>query len=178
MHTPLKLKYSPMYWAMAYAAQAQTEAKREQVGCVIVTPQGLVIPGYNGQPAGWHTNCCENSIVDDGSIITQDGIFKRTRKKTDRSVLHAENNAIGKATRAGISLEGAHLYSTVSPCDPCARQIIPSGIAAVFYDRLHDDTTGVGIINQCGIPIMSRSDQELLIDIPDADRRHTGLVPC
>jgi dCMP deaminase len=172
MHTPLKLKYSPMYWAMAYAAQAQTEAEREQVGCVIVTPQGLVIPGYNGQPAGWHTNCCENAPI----MEMVHGVEK-LRMKTDRSVLHAENNAIGKATRAGISLEGAHLYSTVSPCDPCARQIIPSGIAAVFYDRLHDDTTGVDIIHRCGISIMPRHEQERILDLSNSDRRHPGLVP-
>lgn len=142
---PLRAKYHDLYWEMAYSAERQTAAKREQVGCVIVTRHGLVIPGWNGQPAGHPTNCCENTW------IAAEG-----RMKTDRSVLHAENNAIGKATRAGISLEGAELFTTVSPCDPCSRQIIPSGIVAVHFDRPHDDFTGVHSLLGAGIQVNAR----------------------
>lgn len=142
---PLKLKYHQMYFEMAYAAEAQSEAIRERVGCIIVTITGVVLPGWNGQPPGHHTNCCENSQVP----CELNGV----RMKTDRSVLHAENNALGKAMRAGVSLEGAHLFSTVSPCDACARAIIPSGITDVFYDRKHDDPTGVNVLRSAGISV-------------------------
>lgn len=147
---PLKAKYYDLYWEMAYSAERQTVAQREQVGCVIVTQHGLVIPGYNGQPAGHPTNCCENTWIE-----------SEQRMKTDRSVLHAENNAIGKATRAGISLEGAELFSTVSPCDPCARQIIPSGIAVVHFDRPHDDLEGLRSLIDAHITVQSRSGTQL-----------------
>lgn len=143
---PLKAKYHDLYWAMAYSAEAQTEARREKVGCVIVTPSGIVLPGWNGQPAGHTTNCCETTWIE-----------SEQRFKTDRTVLHAENNAIGKATQAGVSLAGAYLFSTVSPCDPCARQIVPSGIAKVFFDRLHDDLTGLHALACAGIPFHSRT---------------------
>lgn len=145
MLNPLKAKFYPMYWDMAYAAEAQTVAEREKVGCVIVTQQGLVIPGFNGQPAGHHTNCCENTWL-----------ASEQRLKTDRSVLHAENNAMGKAMQAGVSLIGAELFSTVSPCDVCARQIIPSGIAVVHFDRIHDDTTGILTLFSANILVRSR----------------------
>ena len=147
MHlNPLKEKYHPLYWDFAYSAESQTTAQREKVGCVIVTRHGLIIPGWNGTPPGHHTNCCETTWIE-----------SEQRFKTDRCVLHAENNAIGKATRAGVSLEGAHLFSTVSPCDPCSRQIIPSGIAVVHFDRPHDDLTGVETLMAAGIAVLSRT---------------------
>jgi len=151
---PLKKKYHPLYWDMAYSAQAQTVAVREQVGCVIVTSHGLVVPGWNGQPPGWKTNCCENTPVMEPMGPAGCDIL---RMKTDRSVLHAENNAIGKATRAGISLEGAEMFCTVCPCDVCARQIIPSGIAVVHFDRPHDDLTGLRSLIEAGIVVQTRS---------------------
>lgn len=165
---PLKAKYHDLYWEMAYSAERQTVAQREQVGCVIVTQHGLVIPGWNGQPAGHRTNCCENTWIE-----------SEKRMKTDRSVLHAENNAIGKATRAGISLEGAELFSTVAPCDPCARQIIPSGIAVVHFDRPHDDLEGLHSLLGAGITVSSRTHNlatllELYHDRTQHLRGHSG----
>lgn len=154
MLNPLKAKFHPLYWDMAYAAERQSPAQREQVGVVIVTPSGLVLPGWNAQPAGHHTNCCENTPVMEP--IGPDGC-DILRLKTDRSVLHAENNAMGKAMQAGVSLIGAELFSTVSPCDVCARQIIPSGIAVVHFDRTHDDTTGVMTLLSAQIHVRTRS---------------------
>lgn len=142
---PLKEKYHELYWDMAHSAERQSVAQRETVGAVIVTPSGIVLPGWNGQPAGHTTNCCETSWIE-----------SEQRFKTDRTVLHAENNAIGKATQAGVSLAGAYLFSTVSPCDPCARQIVPSGIVRVYFDRLHDDLTGLWALTCAGISIHSR----------------------
>lgn len=154
MLNPLKAKYHDLYWDAAYSAERQTVAQREQVGCVIVTRQGLMIPGWNGQPPGHPTNCCENTPVMEPMGPAGCDIL---RMKTDRSVLHAENNAMGKAMQAGISLLGAELFSTVSPCDVCARQIIPSGIAVVHFDRAHADLTGVHTLHTSQVGIRTRS---------------------
>jgi len=144
--SPLRDKYLNLFMAQAYAAEAQSEAMREQVGCVIVSPSGAMVTGWNGQPAGHHTNRCENTPV------VEDGV---SRMKTDRSVLHAENNAMGWALRSGTSLQGAWMFTTVAPCDVCARTIIPSGIARVFFHRFHDDMTGIELLAEAGIDIHS-----------------------
>jgi dCMP deaminase len=141
---PLRDKYLNLFMAQAYAAEAQTEAVRERVGCVIVSPSGAMVTGWNGQPSGHHTNCCENTPV------VEDGV---ERMKTDRSVLHAENNAMGWAHRSGTSLQGAWMFTTVSPCEVCARSIIPSGIARVFFHRFHDDMTGIELLAEAGIDV-------------------------
>lgn len=147
MIQPLKAKYWPMYFNMAYAAQMQTEAKREKVGCVIVTPNGVVLPGYNGQPPGHHTNCCENTPVEENG---------RQRLKTDATVVHAEDNAINKAFIQGIDLTGSRIFTTVSPCPNCCKLIVQAGIVGVHYDRHHDDMTGHGILDAAGIEIVPR----------------------
>ena len=45
-------------------------------------------------------------------------------------VVHAEENAILNAT---ASLEGANLYTTMYPCNSCAKIIIQKGIKWVYY---------------------------------------------
>lgn len=153
--TPLRDKYLNLFMAQAYAAEAQSEAVRERVGCVIVTPSGAMVTGWNGQPAGHHTNCCENTPVTERIRGDWDGLKTVSRMKTDRSVLHAENNAMGWALRSGTSLAGAWMFTTVAPCDVCARTIIPSGIARVFFHRFHDDMTGIELLAEAGIDVRS-----------------------
>lgn len=147
MLQPLKQKYWPLYFNMAYAAQMQTEAKREKVGCVFVLPSGVIVPGWNGQPPGHHTNCCENTPVVENGV---------QRLKTDVTVIHAEDNAIRKAKAEGIDLAGAHLFTTVSPCPGCCALLVEAGIAAVHYDRHHDDMTGHETLERAYIAIHPR----------------------
>lgn len=145
MLKPLKEKYWPMYMNMAYAAEGQTAARREQVGCVIVTQTGLILPGYNGQPAGHHTNCCENTPVIEHGV---------QRIKTDATVIHAEDNALRKAKLSDVDLEGAHLFVTVSPCPKCCLLIAETGIDAVHYHRQHDDMSGFQLLDEAGIAVI------------------------
>jgi deoxycytidylate deaminase len=47
--------------------------------------------------------------------------------------LHAEQAAIVNAARAGVSTEGASLYTTTFPCHECAKIIVGAGIVDLFY---------------------------------------------
>ena len=47
--------------------------------------------------------------------------------------VHAEMAAITEASKRGVSLEGATLYTTTFPCHLCARHIVSSGIERVVY---------------------------------------------
>jgi dCMP deaminase len=48
---------------------------------------------------------------------------------------HAEENAITQAAYHGISVSGATLYSTYSPCLMCTKMIINAGITEVVYNE-------------------------------------------
>lgn len=47
--------------------------------------------------------------------------------------MHAEQAAIINAARAGVSTDGAALFSTTFPCHECAKMIVGAGIVEVFY---------------------------------------------
>lgn len=47
--------------------------------------------------------------------------------------VHAEQAAIINAARAGVSTEGARLFSTTFPCHECAKMIVGAGIVEVQY---------------------------------------------
>ncbi len=52
------------------------------------------------------------------------------------TVVHAEANAIMHKTC--ISLKGCRIYTTLFPCNECAKLIIQSGITKVYYLRKKD----------------------------------------
>lgn len=67
--------------------------------------------------------------------------------------VHAEANAIAFAARWGVSLEGAELHTTLTPCIPCAQLIINTGIIRVVSMVPHHDPsrTGVQLLENAGI---------------------------
>ena len=60
---------------------------------------------------------------------------KLHRLPSDCVAIHSEVDAICKASRKGVSLEGAVIFVTRYPCESCARAIIMSGIGKVYYGR-------------------------------------------
>jgi dCMP deaminase len=71
-----------------------------------------------------------------GNVCEHDGVTKA-------SVIHAELNCILKAQREGISIEGATLYVTHSPCEHCASLIIETGISRVVYAEEYRSPQGL-----------------------------------
>ena len=86
---------------------AQTAANKGEtpVGCVVVSPEGVIIGrGYN-------------------------------RTEAEDATCHAEIEAIRDASRALGSwrLDGCGLYVTMEPCPMCAGAIINSRVSRVYY---------------------------------------------
>lgn len=52
-----------------------------------------------------------------------------------RFVCHAETNAIAKAARNGIRLQGASCIIPIHPCTDCAKALIQAGIKKVMTQR-------------------------------------------
>jgi dCMP deaminase len=71
--------------------------------------------------------------------------------------LHAEENAILYAVKNGANLEGATLYTTLSPCLPCARLIFSAGVKHVFFLKSYAEykglpsDEGVDFLNRFGV---------------------------
>lgn len=122
-----------MYMNIALEVSKASYAVNAKVGALIVKDNSIVAYGYNGTPYGFD-NCCED---DNG--------------KTKYDVIHAEINAICKASKAGISTDKATLYVTLSPCVECAKAIIQSGINTVYYSDIYRNAEGFELLKNANI---------------------------
>lgn len=165
-------KYDEIYMKIAKSISELSYAKRNKVGCVIVSADGqLISQGFNGTPSGYD-NCCEDKVYNyipgkdckrpDSCAKGKDGTCKgcllsEQSKEytlvTKREVLHAESNAISKCAKWHSSTEGATLYVTLSPCFDCAKMIIQSGIKRVCYAELYRDSTGLDFLKKNNIEV-------------------------
>jgi dCMP deaminase len=125
-------------WQHYFMDIAERSAKmsyciRMKVGAVAVRGNRPILTGWNGLPSGGD-NCCEDVI--EGELVT----------KPD--VTHAERNLIEHAAAEGISLKGADLYITHSPCIECAKSIKNAGIKNVYYLKLFRSSDGIDYLNK------------------------------
>ena len=98
-----------------------------QVGAVIVKDKRILTTGYNGASSGV-LSCKEK-----GECLRKKlNIPSGTRHEICYAV-HAEQNAIVQAAKLGVSVDGATIYVTISPCLTCAKLIVNAGIREVVY---------------------------------------------
>ncbi len=115
------------FMQIARIAALRSNCMKRKVAAVIVKDRRIISTGYNGTPRGVK-NCNEggcprcNSFADSGTSLS------------DCLCSHAEENAIVQAAYHGISVRGATLYTTFSPCLICTKIIINAGIVEVVYN--------------------------------------------
>jgi len=120
---------------------------KAHVGAVLTRDTRIISIGYNGPPAGTHN--CDEEWPERGCA--------RDSKGSCSLALHAEENAILYAVKNGARLEGATLYTTLSPCIACARLIFSAGITQVYFDKSYaefkglDSDEGVDFLNRFGV---------------------------
>ena len=119
--------------------------ENRSVGAIIVKNKRILTTGYNGAPAGIES-CKERG---EGIRINQ-GIESGTRHEICYAI-HAEQNAIIKAAKIGVSIDGATLYCKHQPCVICTKMIINAGITRVVYKEEYPDTFAVQLMELADI---------------------------
>lgn len=114
-------------------------ATRLKVGELLVTPAGVMIPGVNGT-APKTSNQCEY-VDEDGKLVTHP------------YVMCGAANAIYKAAKQGVSVEGSTLYSTDSPCPKCTHALISVGVRRVVYVRKYRLTEHLSLLVDANIQL-------------------------
>ncbi len=115
------------FMQIARIVALRSNCMKRKVAAVIVKDRRIISTGYNGTPRGVR-NCNEggcprcNSLADSGTRLEE------------CLCSHAEENSIVQAAYHGISVKGATLYSTCSPCLICTKMIINAGIERVVYN--------------------------------------------
>lgn len=115
------------FMRIAMIVALRSNCMKRKVAAVVVKDRRIISTGYNGTPRGVK-NCNEggcprcNALADSGTRLDE------------CLCSHAEENAIVQAAYHGISVKGATLYSTFSPCLICTKIVINAGIERVVYN--------------------------------------------
>ncbi|MBM4454645.1 MAG: cytidine deaminase [Chloroflexi bacterium] len=134
---------------IASVVAERSTCRRHHVGAVAVKDKHILATGYNGAAAGLK-DCLEL-----GCLRDEQGIPSGTRHEICRGI-HAEQNAIIQASLHGVSLEGATVYSTHTPCILCAKMLANARIKRfVTYGKYADDAF-LDLFKKAGIKFENR----------------------
>jgi dCMP deaminase len=121
------LTWEQYFMAVALLSAQRSKDPNTQVGACIADPRRRIVGvGYAGFPRG---------CSDDELPWTREGAPLETKYPF---VCHAELNAI--LNRISTDLTGCTIYTTLYPCNECAKAIIQSGIGEVVFlsDKYRD----------------------------------------
>ena len=118
---------------IASVVAERSTCRRHHVGAVAVRDKHILSTGYNGAASGLK-DCLEL-----GCLRDELNIESGTRHEICRAI-HAEQNVIIQAALHGVSLEGATVYVTHSPCILCAKMLVNAKIKrSVTFGSYSDD---------------------------------------
>jgi len=137
-------RFEDIYMDLAQSLALRSHCVKLKVGAVLTKDTRIISLGYNGPPAGTH-NCDEE--------WPQTGC-PRDSKGSCSLALHAEQNAILYAAKNRMSLEGATIYVTLSPCIACAKVLYSLGIKKVWY--LDSYANYKGITTEEGVDFLKK----------------------
>ncbi len=114
------ISWDEYFMGIALLSAQRSKDNGTQVGaCIVNSDNKILTVGYNGMPRG----CSDDDMPWDreGGMLESKYAF----------VCHAELNAI--LNNDGGSLKGAKCYTTLFPCNECAKALIQAGIKEVIY---------------------------------------------
>lgn len=150
-------EFDDIYMELAVNLAKRSHCIKRHVGAVLAKETRIISIGYNGPPSGTHN--CDEEWPDIGC--------PRDSKGGCSLAIHAEQNAILYAVKNKMTVEGATLYVTLSPCLACARIIYSMGIRKVIY--LNSYAEFKGIASDEGVDFLNRFGVEAV--------RYHGNIP-
>jgi dCMP deaminase len=129
---------------IASVVAERSTCRRHHVGAVAVRKKHILSTGYNGAAAGVK-DCLELGCLRDELSIPSG-----TRHEICRGI-HAEQNAIIQASLHGVSLEGADIYCTHSPCILCAKMLANARIRRFVTFGRYADNDFLELFREAGI---------------------------
>jgi dCMP deaminase len=124
------LSWDQYFMGVALLSAQRSKDPNTQVGsCIVDGRRRIVAIGYSGFPMG---------CSDDDLPWEREGPLLETKYPY---VCHAELNAI--LNRNSADLCGCTIYTTLFPCNECAKAIVQSGISEVVFlsDKYRDSDT-------------------------------------
>jgi dCMP deaminase len=129
---------------IALVVAERATCQRHHVGAVAVKNKHILSTGYNGAAAGTK-DCLELGCLRDEKNIPSGTMHEICRG------IHAEQNAIIQASLHGVSIEGATIYCTHSPCILCAKMLANARIKRFVTFARYADDSFLALFNEVGI---------------------------
>lgn len=131
---------------IASVVAERSTCQRHHVGAVGVRNKHILSTGYNGAAAGLK-DCLEL-----GCLRNEKNIASGTRQEICRAI-HAEQNVIIQASLNGVSLEGATIYCTHTPCIICAKMLVNAKIKRFVTFGKYADEAFLELFKEAGIQV-------------------------
>ena len=128
---------------IAMVVAERSTCRRHHIGAVAVRDKHILATGYNGAPAG------QKDCLELGCLRNKLGIKSGEQHDVCRAI-HAEQNVIIQAGLHGVSLEGATIYCTHSPCLICSRMLVNARIKRFVSYHDYDPQKLTAFINFAG----------------------------
>jgi dCMP deaminase len=135
-----RVDWHTYFMNIAHQVASRATCPRKHVGAVIVRDRTILSTGYNGSIRGLPH--CEDvgCLMEDGHCV---------------ATVHAEANAILQSAKSGVSVAGAEIYTTASPCWPCFKLIANAGLSRVYYGEFYRDERSIAAARDAGIELVS-----------------------
>lgn len=133
-----QLKEDIVYLRMCFNFAVLSKAQRLKVGEIILTQQGIPIPGRNGT-APKTSNECEFIDENTGNLVSHS------------HVICGLQNCVYKAAREGLSVVNGTGYSTHSPCVRCGPVILSVGLKRFVYCQEYRITNHLEVLREQGV---------------------------
>ena len=135
------MKYDSLYMDLAKRVAQESKCPRKQVGAIVVTQSQALFPGFNGHASGG-----PNEWQDLG--------------EPNLEVIHAEHNCLNKMLEEGVSAKGATIYTTLSCCLQCAKQLVGAKVKRVVYLEEYRDKTGLEYLRRYNVEVEKFEEKE------------------
>jgi dCMP deaminase len=134
-----RASWDEYFMAIARVVASRSTCDRKFVGAVIVHDKTILSTGYNGSIRGM-PHCSEvGHWMEEGHCV---------------ATIHAECNAIIQSAKNGVSIDGASIYVTASPCWNCFKTIANSGIRRIVYGEFYRDNRIFEVASKLGVELI------------------------
>ncbi|MBI4450710.1 dCMP deaminase family protein [Candidatus Woesearchaeota archaeon] len=152
---PARPSWDEYFMSIAKAVSTRSNCIKRKVAAIVVKDKRIISTGYNGTPRGVK-NCAE------GGCPRCNSFAAGGTKLDECRCSHAEENAIVQAAYHGVTIRGATIYTTFSPCMTCAKMIINAGITEVIFSADYPLAENAsGLLSEARVKVRKhqRSDQ-------------------
>ncbi len=133
-----RASWDEYFMNIARVVASRSTCDRKFVGAVIVRDKTILSTGYNGSIRGM-PHCSEvGHMMEEGHCV---------------ATIHAESNAILQAAKNGVSIDGASIYVTASPCWSCFKQVTNAGIRRIVFGEFYRDTRIFDVAKQLNVEL-------------------------